>query len=178
MASVELQVFISLIQQVVKSQAGELWLCLKAGIYYIFSKNNFWSKMMVFLWIVSLKFDQREECFYLTPANVILASTHRQKFSTALFMVVESTAWIIFPFEVLFPKHSHQEQYYLFFKVICLRKTAYFWKLWSIYDICWHASSLGCFWIFGCNQQQLCSGHNPSTVKCHLWTSLSCPLNI
>ena len=67
------------------------WLCLRAGIYYIFRKNNFWSKMMVFLWIVSLKFDQREECFYLTPENVILAFTHREKFSTVLFIVVEST---------------------------------------------------------------------------------------
>lgn len=44
---------------------------------------------MVFLWIVSLKFDQREECFYLTPENVILASTHREKFSTGWFLVVE-----------------------------------------------------------------------------------------
>lgn len=46
---------------------------------------------MVFLWIVSLKFDHREECFYLTPENVILVSTHREKFSTVLFIVVKST---------------------------------------------------------------------------------------
>lgn len=92
MASIGAQVFINLIQQAVKSQTKKLWLCLKAGIYYIFRKNNFWSKMMVFLWIVSLKFDQREECFYLTPENVILAFTHREKFSTVLFIVVESSS--------------------------------------------------------------------------------------
>jgi hypothetical protein len=45
---------------------------------------------MIFLWIVSLKFDQREECFYLTPENVILASTHREKIFAELFMVVEN----------------------------------------------------------------------------------------
>lgn len=82
MASLWKQVSIGLSQQAAESQAEKLWLGLKAGIYYIFSENNCWSKMMVFLWIVSLKFDHTEKCFYLTPENVILAFTHREQFSS------------------------------------------------------------------------------------------------
>lgn len=55
----------------------------------VFTKNNFWSKMMFSLWIVSLKFAQREECFYLAWENVILASSHRDKFSVVVQSCVE-----------------------------------------------------------------------------------------
>lgn len=118
MASVEVQVFINLMQPAVKSQMEKLWLCLKAGIYYIFSKNNFWSKMTVFLWIVSLKFDQREECFYLTSENVILASLTARSFPQCCSQLWRALGWIVFPREVLFQKHSHQEQYHLFVKLV------------------------------------------------------------
>lgn len=61
-----------------------------------FTKNNFWSKMMFFLWIVSLKFAQREECFYLASENVILASTHREKFSGVVHSCVEHWCGLYF----------------------------------------------------------------------------------
>ena len=124
MASVEVQVFINLMQLAVKSQMEKLWLFLKAGIYYIFSKNNFWSKMTVFLWIVSLKFDQREERFYLTSENVILASTHSEKFSTVLLIVVESTRMNYISLWSTIPKTQPSGTIPSICQT-CLRKTTY-----------------------------------------------------
>lgn len=113
------QVFISLIQWGVWSKMEMLWFCLEPGIYDIFSKNNFGSKMIVLLWIVSLKFDQREECFYLTSENVILASTHREEFSRVVH-IVEGAGLNYILCEVLFQKYSYQEQYNISYKCICL----------------------------------------------------------
>ena len=103
---------------------GEALIVPQGWNLLYFQENNFWSKMPVFLRIVSLKFDQREECFYLALENVILASTQSEKFSTVLLVVVGSTRMNSISLWSTIPKIQPSGAMPSICQT-CLRKTAY-----------------------------------------------------